>query len=133
MRAAARAVKWGVFCIPGIATLDDVARSADYGMGFIRIAVSVDHVDAAEPFVRAANAASMDVATNFMKSYTRNVRKNLHATTLFAETAKLAASFGTGRGKKTSPPSQPARIVEASVPPKDGQTLRECLSLIVAD
>jgi 4-hydroxy-2-oxovalerate aldolase len=91
MRAAAGAVKrakWGMFCIPGIASLDDIARCADHGMGFIRIGVSVDRVAAAEPFVRKAKAAGMNVATNFMKSYTR-------PPAVFAQTAKVAASFGT--------------------------------------
>jgi 4-hydroxy-2-oxovalerate aldolase len=91
MRAAAAAIKrskWGMFCIPGIASLDDIARCADHGMGFIRIGVSVDRVDAAEPFVRKAKVAGMSVATNFMKSYTR-------PPAVFAQTAKVAASFGT--------------------------------------
>ena len=44
LNAANKAIsnsKWGVFCIPGIATLDDLKSAADSGINFIRIGTKI--------------------------------------------------------------------------------------------
>lgn len=90
LAAAAGAVKrakWGMFCIPGIAVLDDVDMAADYGMSFIRIGTNVTDVRDAEPFVLRAKRHGMFVSANFMKSYALEPNE-------FAEHARLASDFG---------------------------------------
>ena len=72
MSAAKRSLKkskYGMFCIPGIATLSDLDLAADHHMGFVRIGTNVDAIETAEPFIRKAKKFGMLVAANFMKSY----------------------------------------------------------------
>lgn len=72
LKAAAKSVKrakFGMFCIPGIARLDDVDLAADYGAGFIRIGTNVTEVENSEQFIKRAKKHKMFVAANFMKSY----------------------------------------------------------------
>ena len=90
MEAAAASVskgKWGMFCIPGVAELDHLDMAADYGMGFVRVGVGVDHVEDGQPFIAKAKKLGLYVATNFMKSYTRPPK-------VFAKTAVRAAEMG---------------------------------------
>lgn len=72
LQAAAGAVKnarFGMFCIPGVASLNDVDLCASYGMGFLRVGTNVDEVSQAQPYVARAKKHGMFVAANFMKSY----------------------------------------------------------------
>mgnify|MGYP006079390367 FL=1 len=72
MRAARKSVKknkWGMFCIPGIATLDHVRLAADEGMDFIRIGTDVTEVSQSQPFIELALKNNIEVFSNFMKSY----------------------------------------------------------------
>lgn len=88
--AAAGAIKrarWGMFCIPGIATLDDVNMAADHGMSFIRIGTNVSEVRESAPFVARAKELGMFVSANFMKSYTLDPAE-------FAEYARMAEQLG---------------------------------------
>lgn len=66
---AAKKALYGMFCIPGIARLEDIDLCADMGAGFIRIGSNVTEVKEAAPFVRKAKKSGMMVAANFMKSY----------------------------------------------------------------
>ena len=68
-RDSTREARFGMFCIPGIATLDDVAMAADHGMGFIRVGTDVTDVPSSKPFIEAALRHGMMVATNILKSY----------------------------------------------------------------
>jgi 4-hydroxy 2-oxovalerate aldolase len=68
-RDALREASFGMFCIPGIAVLDDVDMAADCGMGFIRIGTDVTRVPESEPFIALAKRRGLLVMTNFMKSY----------------------------------------------------------------
>jgi len=48
LRAAAETLKtarWGMFCIPGIAQLEDIDMAAEYGMSFIRIGTNATEVE----------------------------------------------------------------------------------------
>jgi 4-hydroxy 2-oxovalerate aldolase len=70
--AASKSVKnalYGMFCIPGIARLEDIDLCADCGAGFIRIGSNVTEVKEARPFYARAKKTGMLVAANFMKSY----------------------------------------------------------------
>lgn len=88
--AAASAVtrgKWGMFCIPGIAQLDDVDLLADTGAHFIRIGTNVTSVVEASPFIERAKARGLWVSANFMKTYALSP-------SAVAVEAKRAADFG---------------------------------------
>lgn len=90
MKAAAdtlRQAAWGMFCIPGIATVDHINLAADYGMNFIRVGTNVTEVDQARPFIERAKAHGMTVYANFMKSYASPPEE-------FAELTARAAGFG---------------------------------------
>jgi 4-hydroxy-2-oxovalerate aldolase len=90
-KAAANSVKrgqFGMFCIPGIARLEDVDMAASYGMGFIRIGTNVSEVASSAPFIERARKHGMFVYSNLMKSYTMEPEK-------FALMARLCQSYGS--------------------------------------
>lgn len=68
-RRVLKRAKYGMFCIPGIARLEDLDLAADHGMNFIRIGTNVDAIESSEPFIKKAKKMGMLVAANFMKSY----------------------------------------------------------------
>jgi len=91
LKAGAESIKdakWGMFCIPGIATLEDVDMAAGYGMQFIRVGTNVTEVEESEPFVARAKEHGMYVSANFMKSYAMEPSQ-------FAEKAVLTQKFGS--------------------------------------
>ncbi len=61
--------QWGMFCIPGVATLKDVDLAAEHGMSFIRVGCEVADVDGAGPCIAEARKRGMYVFSNLMKSY----------------------------------------------------------------
>ena len=61
--------KWGMFCIPGIAKLEDLEIAIDYGMDFVRIGTDVNKVNESEKFIELAKKKGLEVFANFMKSY----------------------------------------------------------------
>jgi 4-hydroxy 2-oxovalerate aldolase len=79
---------YGMFAIPGIATLDDVQMAADLGMRFIRVGTDVTDVAESEPFIKAAERLGMLVMTNIMKSYTIPPAE-------FAQLVKQSESYGS--------------------------------------
>ena len=86
-----RAIKksdWGMFCIPGIANLDDVKLLKDMGANFIRIGSNVENYNLTEPFVKLAKKLKMKVCSNFMKSYVCTPKK-------FADYAHMVESWGS--------------------------------------
>lgn len=90
LAAAASAVKkakFGAFCIPGIASLDDVDMAAAQGMSFIRIGTNVTEVESSQPFIERARKHGMYVAANFMKSYAMPPKQ-------FADRAVLSEKYG---------------------------------------
>lgn len=66
---ALRTARWGMFCIPGIATLDDLRKAADHGMSFVRIGTDVTRIEQARPFLEQAGKLGMLASYNAMKSY----------------------------------------------------------------
>lgn len=79
--------RYGMFCIPGIASLEDVDKAADYGVGFLRIGTNVNEVAKSEPYVRRAKDRGIHVMTNYMKSYAVTPE-------FFAEQVKRSVSYG---------------------------------------
>lgn len=79
--------QWGVFCIPGIATLDDLEMAIDHGMNFVRIGTDVHKVDESLKFIELAKKKGLYVFANFMKSYVLEGRD-------FAKLVKKSADFG---------------------------------------
>jgi 4-hydroxy-2-oxovalerate aldolase len=72
MLAAAEAVtdnKWGMFCIPGVATLDQLDVAVAHGMDFVRIGCEVDEAALGQPFIERARKLGLYVFSNLLKSY----------------------------------------------------------------
>ena len=61
--------KWGMFAIPGIASLEDIDLAAKHKMDFIRIGCEVAAVESAKPFIERARHHGIYVFSNLMKSY----------------------------------------------------------------
>lgn len=90
MEAASEAcdeADWGMFCVPGIATLGDLELAAEKGMGFIRIGTNVTEVEESKPFIEFAKNQGMFVTANYMKSYARPPE-------VFAEKTRLSEEYG---------------------------------------
>ena len=90
MKVAVETLKkadWGMFCIPGIASLDDVDLAAKYGMDFIRVGTNVNEVDSSAAFIERAKKHGMTVCANFMKSYAMPPRE-------FAQMARRSQDYG---------------------------------------
>lgn len=72
MMAAQRSLKkakYGMFCIPGIATLEHLDLARKHGMGFVRIGTNVTEVKSSEDFVKRSKENGFFVAAAYMKSY----------------------------------------------------------------
>jgi 4-hydroxy-2-oxovalerate aldolase len=90
MKAAQKALKkavYGMFCIPGIATLEDIALGSDHGMGFVRVGTNVNQVRSSKNFIKKAKRAGMLVAANYMKSYALKPEQ-------FAKNVLLSEEYG---------------------------------------
>ena len=79
--------KYGMFCIPGIASLDDIEKCAGYGMGFIRIGTNVDKIEESAGYIKKAKECGLEVMANYMKSYVMPADK-------FAEQVMKSESYG---------------------------------------
>lgn len=91
MKAAASNVKesaWGMFCIPGIATLDHISMLADYGASFVRIGTNVEDYHSSEKFIKFARQKGLFICSNFMKSYTSSYSD-------FARIAQYTTDYGS--------------------------------------
>jgi 4-hydroxy 2-oxovalerate aldolase len=91
LQATARVLtkaKFGMFCIPGVARLEDIDMAAEYGMGFIRIGTNVSQMEESEKYIARAKKHGMLVSANFMKSYVMPPAE-------FAQKAKLTQKFGS--------------------------------------
>lgn len=78
---------WGMFCIPGVAELEDIDLAASYGMNFIRIGSDVDKVEESKKFIERAKKHNIYVSANFMKSYAMKPKE-------FAQKAITSQNFG---------------------------------------
>lgn len=64
--------RWGMFAIPGIASIGDVEALAINGGSFIRVGCNVDNVSASNEFICKAKQFGLYVFSNIMKSYALN-------------------------------------------------------------
>lgn len=80
-------IKYGMFCIPGIADLNDLDMAAEYGASFVRIGTNASEVENSEKYVRRARQLGLKVMTNYMKSYTVSPQQ-------FSEQVKKSESYG---------------------------------------
>ncbi len=79
--------KYGMFCIPGIARLEDIDLAHRHNMGFIRIGTNITEVRKSEEYIKRAKKYKMFTAANYMKSYALPPEK-------FAEQVKLSVKYG---------------------------------------
>lgn len=90
LKATAEAVttaKWGMFCIPGVATLEDVDKAASYGMSVIRIGTELVKCKDMLPYIDRAKKYNMYTCCNFLKTH-------LSSTDELVEHAQTVASAG---------------------------------------
>jgi len=59
----------GMFCIPGIATMEALQDAVSAGLDFVRVGADAPEIEKSFPFVTAAREAGLFVCLNFMKSY----------------------------------------------------------------
>lgn len=86
-KSKAGQAKIGMFCIPGIATLESLNEIADHGLDFVRIGNDPEHIEKVFPFVEAARKHNLLTMVNFMKSYAVSPET-------FAQKAKEAVHAG---------------------------------------
>lgn len=79
--------KYGMFCIPGIARLQDLDIAYDHKMDFIRVGANVDKIESTKEYVKKAKKLGMLVAVNIMKSYALNP-------ITFADKVKMIEDYG---------------------------------------
>jgi len=79
--------KYGMFCIPGIARLEDLDKCAEHNMGFVRIGTDVTKIEQSEDFIKKAKDYGILVAANYMKSYALEPEK-------FANKVLLSEKYG---------------------------------------
>jgi 4-hydroxy 2-oxovalerate aldolase len=79
--------KYGMFCIPGIARLEDIDLAHKHNMGFIRIGTNVTEVSQSEEYIKRAKKYKMLVSANYMKSYALSPKD-------FAKQVKLSEKYG---------------------------------------
>lgn len=77
----------GVFCIPGIARIEDLIQAKGNGISFIRIGITVDAFETAIDYILAAKNIGLTVMVNFMKSYAASPER-------FADAAYSAHKMG---------------------------------------
>lgn len=79
--------KFGMFCIPGIANLQDIDTAVKHNIGFIRIGTDVNKIESSKEYVKRAKDFGIMVAANYMKSYALTPEK-------FAQKVKISESYG---------------------------------------
>lgn len=77
----------GVFCIPGIARMEDLVHAKEHGISFVRIGVTVNQLEAAKPYILQAKKIGLKVMVNFMKSYAASPDE-------FSDAALIAHTLG---------------------------------------
>lgn len=79
--------KYGMFCIPGVASLDDIDLMAEYGCSFIRVGTNVESIHQSEEYIKYAKKRNMTVMANYMKSYAATPEE-------FSEAVKRSEAWG---------------------------------------
>lgn len=79
--------KYGMFCIPGNAELDDLNMLQLYGASFVRIGTNVNEVYKSEKYIQRAKELGLEVMANYMKSYASSEQE-------FKENVCLSKEYG---------------------------------------
>ena len=79
--------KYGMFCIPETARLEDIAIAAEYGCSFIRVGTNVEDVKKSEEYIKYAKQNNLMVMANYMKSYAVSTEE-------FKEAVQYSESWG---------------------------------------
>lgn len=79
--------KLGMFCIPGIARIEDLITAKEHGIDFVRIGISADKLDKAKEYIVKAKEIGLIVMVNFMKTY-------VFTPEYIAQQSKIAMSYG---------------------------------------
>ena len=79
--------QYGMFCIAGIAKLEDISLAYRHDMDFIRIGTDVDKIPDSKKYIKKAKECGMFVTANYMKSYSIPPEK-------FAENVLLSEKYG---------------------------------------
>ncbi|MGN0005692.1 MAG: 4-hydroxy-2-oxovalerate aldolase [Candidatus Gastranaerophilaceae bacterium] len=79
--------KLGMFCIPGIARIEDLTTAKEHGIDFVRIGISADKLDNAKEYIVKAKEVGLIVMVNFMKTY-------VFTPEYIAEQSETAMSYG---------------------------------------
>ena len=61
--------KFGFFCIPDIARLENINVAADNGVSFIRVGINANMVEKTKPYLKEAKKHGLFTTVNLMKSY----------------------------------------------------------------
>lgn len=86
-RSALTTSRFGMFCNPAIASLDDIDLAADHGMDFIRVGTDVTKVADSRRYLERARQRGLFATANLMKSYAVPPEQ-------FGEAAAQSAEFG---------------------------------------
>ncbi len=79
--------KVGMFCVPGVASLEQVERLCAAGLDFVRVGTNVDAIEKSEPYIRLCKKMGVMVMANYMKSYVMEPAQ-------FAQQVKKSESYG---------------------------------------
>ncbi len=85
--SAIEKAKIGMFCIPGIARLEDIDIVADMGINFIRIGTNITELKGTQKYFERAKKYDLHVSSNLMKSYTVPAKE-------FGKYTRLAQKYG---------------------------------------
>ena len=61
--------KYGMFCIPGVAKVEDVELLSRYRASFVRVGTNINEVEKSKKYIEKAKECDLLVMANYMKSY----------------------------------------------------------------
>ncbi len=79
--------KYGMFCIPAYAKLDDLNKLKACGASYVRIGSNVTEVECTRAYIKRAKELGLEVMANYMKSYVVSPKE-------FAENVKKSEDYG---------------------------------------
>lgn len=79
--------KYGMFCIPGTASLEDLDRLKRHKASFVRIGTNVNEVYKSELYIKKAKNLGLEVMANYMKSYASTDKE-------FEDNVRLSKQYG---------------------------------------
>lgn len=68
-RTVLKKAKFGFFCIPNIARIENLNIAKENGVSFVRVGVNVNTPELAVNYIEHAKSLNLEVMTNYMKSY----------------------------------------------------------------